>query len=399
MYYFKKNIGNSGRKFVFKRSKTWSFYSSRKKHQRPALLSTILTFVVFIISFIATDGVLTEINMPENVSNSSSTIPISMPAPKNELKKIPTTTSSLGTLLPVIPQKNLLQKQSFLFGLGAQLGGTVNERLYREASISLVTSWYNNPSDLAFMKGWGSTLVPATYASGHSLHLIVWTGDAEVPIATKYGPACGRSYPFSATFADDMKQLATTFRGEGTLYVSMFTEFQTYPCQDNMWQGSENYYMALKDQYLLAMKIFKTTAPNAKVSLSWGGWQAEWDDHDRGGGKSLFPHFADVMAVSDFQCFQAMDSNSNVQPIKNMTSVLHSYGSGSKSNVMLAHYKPDNQSQQTWLKDLDDIFNPFVISSLQRDGLFAFSFMDETNINASESSYQKAKSIINQYSR
>ena len=104
-----------------------------------------------------------------------------------------------------------------------------------------------------------------------------------------------------------MTQLAQTFAGSGPLYVTLFTELQTYPCTDNTWVGSENYYRALQDQYLAALAVFRQHAPNAKVSLGWGGWQARWDDPAKGGGRSLFPYFADVLAASDFQSFQAME--------------------------------------------------------------------------------------------
>ncbi len=308
--------------------------------------------------------------------------------------------------------------QPIVFGMGAQMEGVLRERLYREAPVKLLTSWYNSPADLQFMRPWAADIIPKAYAEGNSLHLIVWTGDEERQIDTKYGSACGRGYPLSAGFADDMKQLATTFNGSGTLYVSMFTEFQTYPCEDNMWQGSANYYRALQDQYRLAQSIFKAAAPNSKISLTWGGWQAAWDDQDRGGGRSLMPHFADVMRTSDFQSFQAMDSSSNVAHINDMTRLLHAYGVDTKkslrqsiesmdrhvglidsSNVMVAHYKPDNSNQNTWESDLSQIFAPANLAQLKSNGLFAFSFMDEKNVNATEASFQQARQAIETYAR
>ncbi len=105
------------------------------------------------------------------------------------------------------------------------------------------------------------------------------------------------------------------------------------------------------------------------------------------------------MNSSDFQSFQAMDSSSNVKPIIDMTSLLHSYGSGPNSKVMVAHYKPDNGSQITWQNDLQQLFSPPIIANLQQNGLFAFSFMDETNSNTSENAYQQARQIIQTYAR
>ena len=68
------------------------------------------------------------------------------------------------------------------------------------------------------------------------------------------------------------------------------------------------YLRALKDRYLEARSAIRSAAPNAKVSLGWGGWQTRWDDAAKGGGRSMFQYFADVMRASDFQSFQAMQS-------------------------------------------------------------------------------------------
>lgn len=244
------------------------------------------------------------------------------------------------------------------------------------------------------MRGWKASYIPGVYAKGYAMHLVIWTDKPEGEITTKYGPACGRSYPFSETFAADMRELSAIYRGSGPLYVSMFTEFQTFPCKDNTWQGNENYYRALMDQYRLARDIFKSDAPNSQVSLTWGGWQARWDDPRQGGGRSLIPHFADVMNASDFQSFQAMDSSTNVKDIIDMSGILHAYGDG---RVMIAHYKPDNVSQATWNQDMTTLFTPTTVEKLSSNGVFSFSFMDEVNINANEASYQQAKNIVLTY--
>src|SRR4029450_937468 len=76
---------------------------------------------------------------------------------------------------------------------------------------------------------------------------------------------------------------------------------------------------------------------NARVSLSWGGWQARWDAPPTGAGRSLFRHFADVLRAADFQSFQAMANDTNTADIRAMVRTLGAYGP-----VMLAHYKPDN---------------------------------------------------------
>jgi len=285
-----------------------------------------------------------------------------------------------------------------LFGIGPEADGALKTRLAQEAPVKMLTSWYNGPGDLSWMTGWRTNLVPQAYASGKALHLIVWAGDAEVSFPTKYGTACGRSYPLSDRFLGDMHQLATTFAGSAggpPLYVTLFTEFQTYPCVDNQWSVTPevtNYYRALKDRYLEALAVFHQYAPNSRVSLGWGGWQARWDAPATGGGRSLFGYFADVMRASDFQSFQAMASDSNVNDIRDMTKILGAYG-----KVLLAHYKPDNGSQATFDADLKTVFTDAYLAELTSAGLFGFSFMDNANLSSSESSYQLVKSAVTRY--
>ena len=104
----------------------------------------------------------------------------------------------------------------------------------------MLSSWYNGPDDLAWMAGWKYTEVLRAYANGYALHLIVYSGDPEGPVTTPHGQACGRSYPLSGRFLDDMGRLARIFAGPAggpPLYVSLFTEFQTYPCSDNAWNA------------------------------------------------------------------------------------------------------------------------------------------------------------------
>src|SRR5262245_20612474 len=283
-----------------------------------------------------------------------------------------------------------------LFGIGPEADGALKTRLVQEAPVKMLTSWYNGPGDLAWMTGWRTNLVPQAYASGKALHLIVWAGGAEVSLPTKYGTACGRSYPLSDRFLGDMRQLATTFAGAAggpPLYVTLFTEFQTSPCVDNQWSVTPevtNYYRALKDRYLEAMAVFHRYAPNSKVSLGWGGWQARWDAPATCGGRSLFGYFADVMRASDFQSFQAMASDSNVTDIKDMTKILGAYGM-----VLLAHYKPG--SQATFDTDLKTVLTDAYLTELTKSRLFAFSFMDNANLSASRSSYQFVKSAVTRY--
>jgi hypothetical protein len=247
--------------------------------------------------------------------------------------------------------------------------------------------------------GLEGSLVPRAYAAGYALHLIVYTGDPEGQIATPYGDACGRRYPLSGRFLDDMRQVARIFAGAASgprLYVSLFTEFQTYPCKDNAWNAdpaANAYYRTLKDRYRGALAVFHQLAPNARVSLSWGGWQTRWDDPATGAGRSLFRHFQDVLRMSDFQSFQAMATDSNVDDIRAMVRTLGRYGP-----VMLAHYMPDNGSRVVSEADLRAILTDRYVTDVAEDGLFAMSFMDGANLGSS-SLYEFVRRAVGRYAR
>jgi len=280
-----------------------------------------------------------------------------------------------------------------MFGLGPEADGVLDAPLAREAPVKMFTSWYNSPNDLSWMSSWHNNLIPQVYAAGKALHLVVWdSSSSNATIDTKYGPACGRPYALSANFLNDMERLARIYAGSGPLYVSLFAEFQTYPCVNNQWAGAENYYRALKDQYTAAKAIFHQDAPNSRVSLCWGGWQTRFNDQLTGAGLALFPHFADVMQQSDFQSFQAMQSDNNASDVDAMTTELHQWGP-----VMLAYYKPDNGSQTIFDADTQTMLTDSYLARVTADGLFAWSFMDNNNLTASASSYQSVRDAIMRY--
>jgi hypothetical protein len=261
----------------------------------------------------------------------------------------------------------------------------------------MLTSWYNGPGDLAWMTGWRGTFVPKAYKSGYALHLIVYSGQPHETISTKYGDACGEAYPLSDRFVGDMEKLARTFAGSGRFYVTLFTEFQTYACTNNAWNPNPKtnaYWHALKDQYMAALHAFHKYAPNARVSLGWGGWQTRWDDPGIGGGRSMFKYFADVMRASDFQSFQAMQNDSNAVDVLKMTQTLGKYGP-----VMLAHYKPDNGSQSVFNADTRTMLTDSYLRKLVAARLFAWSFMDERNYSSSAATYDRIVKAVRRYGR
>jgi hypothetical protein len=283
--------------------------------------------------------------------------------------------------------------QKLLFGIGPEAIDAINFPIVQQSSIKMLTSWYNGKDDLKWMSEvMKNKTVPSAYAKGYVLHLIVYAGGSEGTVNTKFGEACGRAYPVSDEFQTNMKELANIFKGNGTLYVTFFTEFQGYTCKDNQWAGNENYFNALKSSYRQASGTFKQINPKANVSIGWGGWQGRFDDSKNGGGRSLIPYFKDIMQESDFVSFQSMQSDHNTQDVKTMTSLLRPYGP-----VMLAHYKPDNKSQQTFDNDIKAFFTDEYINDITKRGLFAISFMDHSNLSNSSASFELVKNAVNKY--
>ncbi|UTT68736.1 hypothetical protein NMQ03_16120 [Arthrobacter sp. DNA4] len=304
---------------------------------------------------------------------------------------------------------NAVQAQGgLLFGLGSQAYRSLENRLVQEAPVSIITSWFSFRTDMEFFDIYRTAVTPQIYAAGKAMHLVIWDGyprpgapggSPDGIVQTKYGPVCGEAYPLSREFQADMVQLAKNTGGAASgppLYVSMFTEFQTYPCREdgNYWDTGQAYYRALKDAYLEAKDTFHQFAPNSRVALTWGGWAATFDDPARGGGRSMLPHFKDVMDDSDFQSFQAMGNHENVEQTTWMVKTLHGYGNGLS---LLAHYNPDNNSLATYDADMVGFFNDAKVAELKANGLFGFSFMGDSMLGSSEARYQQAKAAIIKY--
>jgi hypothetical protein len=298
---------------------------------------------------------------------------------------------ALGGALPVDAGEDQ-PADRLLFGLGPTADVAVRSPLTQQAPVSLVTTWFNGPEDLEWLSGWADNLIPEVYAEGKAHHLIVFDGGESGITETPYGPACGLLYPLSDGFESDMRELAALFRGPGPLYVTMFSEFQTYPCEHNQWEGAENYYRGLMDRYLTALEIFRSDNPQAQVGLGWGGWQARWDDPSVGGGRSLIPRFATVMERSDYVAFQAMQTDSNVEDVLEMTRLLHPYGP-----VLLAHYLPDDESAAVWDEDTSRMFTDEFIAEVTAAGLFGFAFMDPLLLDEDPERMQRAIAAVRRY--
>jgi hypothetical protein len=278
-----------------------------------------------------------------------------------------------------------------LFGLGSEADTARAAPLNIDGALGMYTSWYKGPNDLTWMAGWKTTLVPQVYATGRAMHLVIWSGDAET------GTPCGRQYPISAGINADMAKLAQIFAGSVNgppLYITLFTEFQTYPCVDNQWSGAEAYYTQLQTKMLQIRDIFHQNAPNAKVSIGWGGWQTRWDGPSTGGGRSLFAYFDATMRAMDFQSFQAMQGDTNVNDVRQMTRTLGAYGP-----VMLAHHKPNGLRPDIFDADIRTMATDAFIGEMKGDGLFAWSFMDTAEMASSPAIYADVLSAVRRYGK
>jgi hypothetical protein len=283
-----------------------------------------------------------------------------------------------------------------LFGLGPEADGARRSSIMRTAPIRMLTSWFNGTSDFSWIAGWKNNEIPNDYAAGgYALHLIVYSAGTQTELPTRYGMACGLAYPLSRQFRKDMKRLAYIFRGPpgSRLYVTLFTEFQTYACNGNDWAANPRttaYFKALKNQYRAALAIFHKLAPNSAVSLGWGGWQTQWDAPATGGGRSLFKHFADVMKQSDFESFEVINSNSDVSDVLAMTRELGRFGP-----VMLAYYRP--LESVTGDSHLKTILSRNFLLRLTKARLFAISFMDDGFMSTNPVSFAIVSDAVRQF--
>ncbi len=276
-----------------------------------------------------------------------------------------------------------------LYGLSGGANLAQASELVQDAPIRMLTTTFHQSTELVTMNGWRKNVVPDAYEKGFALHLLVpsWDDDdnPEVPFETEYGTACGRKEPFSDQYLDDMRTLAEIFAGRADgppLYVTVFREVSKFACGDDGYYSdtpaARNYYRALKDRYLEIRDLFHAEAPNARVGLGWPGWQADLDDDpEAGGGPSMFKHFADVLAASDFNSVVSGESAGNVEEIRLTVHSLSEYGP-----VMVAAYANDDVTPDVIDKDVRTLLTDESIAALVADNLFAWNFNEEQGMLA-----------------
>ena len=101
-----------------------------------------------------------------------------------------------------------------------------------------------------------------------------------------------------------------------------------------------------------------------------------------------------MLRGSDFQSFQAMATDGNAGDIRAMVRVLGAYGP-----VMLAYYKPDNGSGAVFEADVRTSFTDRYLAEVTRQGLFAMSFMDGTNLAPSSELHGLVRAAVRRYAR
>src|SRR4051812_10261835 len=106
-------------------------------------------------------------------------------------------------------------RPKILWGVGDTLGGAVNSNLYRDSSVGAVMHWWQSRAELST---WQLTMprksVDAVYSSGKSMVLVVWMFH-------------DRDYAVSSQFQTDLGKMVDVYKGNGPMYVVLFTELET----------------------------------------------------------------------------------------------------------------------------------------------------------------------------
>lgn len=250
------------------------------------------------------------------------------------------------------------------FGMGDEISSALTNPTTSEFPVSMVTAWYNGPSDLSWMRGYADgPTIPKLYAHGQSLELVVYLADEP-------------QYAISPRFQRDIKTLTSIYKGRGTLYVVLFTEFETYSSQPS-------YFVQLRAAYLQAVKGIHAVDAQAKVALGFGGydWSAATPTRD-------LSFWQPAIQASNFTAFQAMQADTSVvngqsilvPEIEDAVRQLGQYG----KPVMISHFEvwgTGSQTCQVFSTVAQTLLRPPELTTLEQEGLFAWGFMDDDYIN------------------
>lgn len=254
-----------------------------------------------------------------------------------------------------------------VWGIGDQLGPAQANPLYLDGGAKMVSSWFNNPGDLSWMKGYAGTDFNNQYAANRALELVVWLADST-------------DYAISPQFQTDIRTLTRLYKGSGPnygpLYIVLFSEFETYK------DGDAAYQAKLMSAYLSAVTVIHSEYAKARVALGFGGYG--WDGvHDR--DLSAYRQVIDASDFTAVQQMQACDSDANgqnimVAKVRSSVKQLGSYG----KPVMISHFKlwGDTACQISAFDRFNrEMFSDASLADLTANRLFAWNFMSDHYVN------------------
>jgi hypothetical protein len=294
-----------------------------------------------------------------------------------------------------------------LWGMGDELGGMESTPLYQNGGVNMVTAWYNGPGDLSWMSGISRSSVDAYYAQGKSIQLIIWLAN-------------DTQYAISDQFVNtDLPKLINIFKGNGPLYIVLYTELETY--YDKSTPAGLAYRDSLKTAYLKDLTTIHSLTPNAKGCLGFLGqfWYpgptrdfSYWENGN-GAGTHNTSTDANAMTASDMLCSQEMQSALTKDPsgnsiivdqIRNGVAQFSQY----HKPIMISHFKvwddpkPINQASKdnsvaSFGTVVNSLFTNAQLAQLKSQGLFAWGFMSDSYINQPGTVYNQASSFVHDH--
>lgn len=267
---------------------------------------------------------------------------------------------------------------NFYWGLGPEADLVMESQVMKSNDFKVLTCWINSEQDI---ETWFSQWVETNYLDN------LWEKGYIFHIVTYGWKENHASIEFVEAMDNLSKLISRPDDSKHYVLFSLATEFQTYVEPNNVYNSeTSNFYQNLIDYLRQAKNTIHNNAPNSRVSFCWGGWQARYDDPNNGGGKSMFPYFADLMAEMDFMSFQLMNSKGSISgqhdDLQEMINVLKNYN----EHLMVAHYKPDGEytleKQSAFDADVEKLIDSDYFAEITNQGLFAFSFMDDTYLTS-----------------
>ncbi|GIW48112.1 MAG: hypothetical protein KatS3mg078_1989 [Deltaproteobacteria bacterium] len=251
-------------------------------------------------------------------------------------------------------------------------------------SPTFLTAWLNakdsRSSNIGDWLGWKeSGFLRELKSLGYNLHVITWE-DSKLTDG---------KYHISPKFKKDVKEITKIARSEGILspMFSLATEFTTYvEPWDTYNERTKPYYKEFIKNISSATEGIKSILPRAKVSISWGGWIATFDDPSRVRGKSIIPYFGELMRRMDFISFQSMvehktgelpnnDPSHNVSGNPEQIILCLKTFRRWKKPLMVSHFAPHNKRADVLADDLWRMSGTKWQKLARELGLFALSHM------------------------